>query len=615
MNSSITGKYRALADHAKDLATGQTMGGYESGLSVLTDATVMMVDDEPTTLEVIQTYLEDAGYSRFNATTRPADVLAMLAANRPDILLLGLTMPEVSGFDILRGMQADPQLRYLPVIVLTSEIDAATKLRALELGATDLLAKPVDPSELALRLRNALAFKAYQDRLAYCDPLTGLPNRLAFITRLTAALERGRHRGASSALLYIDVDRFKQINDTLGHGVGDALLRGVADRLQRSVRDSDIVGRLAEKEFANTVSRVGGDEFVALLPGLVHADHAALIAQRLLATISQPFQITSQELFVTCSIGIAVAPHDGDDAEALLKHADVAMGQAKRRGRNSCAFYNRALNERSLERLTLQNDLHKALERDEFALHFQPKIDIVTGKISGAEVLVRWNHPQRGTISPDDFIALAEETGLIVPLGAWVLKAACAQAKAWQLAGLKPFPISVNVSAAQLRQDGYIGTLREALRRSGLAPQYLMLELTESVIMEDARERVDMLRVVRDMGLKLSIDDFGTGYSSLSYLKRFPVHEIKIDRSFIKGLPDETESAAIVRAIVTLATGLGFAVVAEGVETDRQLAFLKANGCHQYQGYRFSKPLAAAEFAALVRAATRAKSPQLVRVV
>ncbi len=581
-------------------------GGHELFVPVLTDATVMMVDDEPTTLAVVQTYLEDAGYTSFISTTQPKETFALLESERPDILLLDLMMPEVSGFDILARMQADPLLRYLPVIVLTSASDATTKLKALELGATDFLAKPVDPSELALRVRNTLAFKEYQDRLAFSDALTGLPNRAAFLVRLETALRSGRQRNMNSALLYIDVDRFKQINDTLGHNAGDALLRGVAHRLQHSLRESDIVGRIDEHESENSVSRIGGDEFVALLPSLVSADDVGSVARRLLKAVAQPFQIGGRELFVTCSVGIAISPEDSSDAEGLLKHADVAMGHAKGQGKNTYAFYNPALNVRALERLTLQSEMHKALERGEFVLYFQPKMDIASGSIIGAEALVRWNHPERGLVGPDMFIGLAEESGLIVALGTWALRETCKYTKAWQWAGFDRLRVSVNVSGVQFRQPDFASVVRAALDAASLGPECLILELTESIIMNDSKEHVEMLRAVRAMGLKLSVDDFGTGYSSLSYLKNFPVDEIKIDRSFVSGLPEEKESAAIVRAILTLASGLGFMVVAEGVETNAQLAFLRVEGCDQYQGYRFSKPVPAAAFEKLLRPAAAA---------
>ncbi len=574
----------------------------------LPNATVMMVDDEPTTLEVLQAFLEDAGYKNFVTTSQSTCALELLAKANPDVVLLDLNMPEITGFDILAAMRVHSKFRYIPVIVLTSSTDAETKLKALQLGATDFLAKPVDSSELALRLRNTLTAKAYQDHLTYYDVLTGLPNRQLFLDRLLLLLRQAERDGRSSALLHIDLDRFKQINDTLGHRLGDELLKGVAQRLLQCVRAVDSVGVLELHDSQTSLSRVGGDEFTVLLPEIARAEHAARVARRILTALEEPLHVEDHEVFVTPSIGIAVSPDDGTNIETLLKHADIAMYHAKQRGRNTYEFYSQGMNVRALERLSLENQLRKALDRDELRLVYQPKVDIRTNQITGAEALLRWQHPDLGLVSPVEFVPLAEETGLIVPFGEWVLHEACKQNKALQAAGFGTLRIAVNVSIRQLRGHGLTQKIHDVLESSGLAPQDLTLELTESLLMENAKESVEVLQQMKAMGVKLSIDDFGTGYSSLSYLRQFPLDELKIDRSFISEIQADVHDAPIVTAIIAVAHSLGLTVVMEGVETEQQLAFLREQGCDEYQGYLFSKPVTGEEFAEML-ARTRPNVP------
>ena len=579
----------------------------DSPLAALNGSTVMLVDDDPIMIEVVQAYLEEAGYTSFITTSRPTEAMGLFVDKRPDILLLDLMMPEVSGFDILAQVRAHAELRYTPVIILTAESEPAAKLKALELGATDLLTKPVDPSELKLRLRNALAFKAYQDRLADFDVLTGLPNRRKFRSDLETTLLRTQQSRAC-ALVHVDLDRFKQINDTLGHRVGDKLLCAVARLLERTLLGAESTGWPGSREPDTRVilSRIAGNGFAAVLPNLHNlkkADTAASVARRVLAALAEPFPVDGHELFVTASIGVAVSPGDGQEADALLKHAEMAMYQAKKRGRNTYEFFSGEMNAHSLERLTLENQLRRAVERNEFVLYYQPKVDIATRRITGAEALVRWKHPEHGIVPPMKFIHIAEETGLIVEIGQWVLRAACSQVNAWMQAGLPAISVSVNVSAVQFKQRKVWHAVRGALAHSGLPPEYLTLELTESLLMENASDSIDMLHELKEMGLKLSADDFGTGYSSLTYLSRFPLDELKIDRSFVQGLPVERDSIAIVGAIIALARELELKVVAEGVETPEQLQFLRSRRCDEYQGYLCSRPAPAEPFANLLRRA------------
>jgi diguanylate cyclase (GGDEF)-like protein/PAS domain S-box-containing protein len=421
--------------------------------------------------------------------------------------------------------------------------------------------------------------------LAYYDALTGLPNRTLLQDRLNTALAGARRHQEKVALLFLDIDRFKVINDSLGHSIGDVLLKQVAERLRNSAREQD------------TVARLGGDEFLIVLTAIRSLSGIGVAADRFLKAMATPFVIQEHSLTVTCSLGITIFPEHGEDSESLLKNADVALYSAKDQGRNKFQFFTEDMNVQAMERLTLENNLRLALlRRSELVLYYQPQVRIADGKITGAEALVRWQHPDLGLIMPDRFIAIAENSGLINPIGEWVLKTACAQAMQWQQQGLPSIPVAVNVSAVQLRQEGFVQLIRNVLAESGLAARYLELELTESVILTNADVMLALLHELAVLGVKLSIDDFGIGYSSLSYLKHFPFHKLKIDRSFIRDLTTDPEDAAITSAIINLAKNLDLGVVAEGVENDEQMAFLRQHECDEAQGYYFSRPLPACSF-------------------
>ena len=576
-----------------------TAGGNTAAVS---NAVIMMIDDEPINMEIVQAYLETAGYSNFITTSESSRAMEIIKQELPDIILLDLVMPEVSGFEILEQLKRDDSLVHIPVIVLTSSNDSETKLKALQYGATDFLAKPVDTSELMLRLRNTLRAKAYQDHLIYYDSLTGLPNRRRFAERLTVALERAIQTNECGAILHIDLDRFKRINDTLGHSVGDKLLQVVAVRLELRIRDRDALGKFQDADVRSSLSRLGGDEYTIMIPGMKRPENAAQVARRILAAMEEPFQVDGNELFVTPSIGISVFPDDGDNIDTLLKHADIAMYHAKQHGRNGFEFYSREMNSRSLERLNLENSLRNALENNELQLYYQPKLDVMSGRIVGAEALLRWEHPELGMVSPVDFIPLAEESGLIVPIGTWVLEEACKQAMAWQAAGHGSLKMAVNVSIRQFNEPALIKTVEAALEDSGLQPCNLTLELTENMLMDGAESNIERLHKLKELGVNLSIDDFGTGYSSLSYLQRFTLDELKIDMSFIKQIQTETDKAPIVDAVIAMAHNLSLDIVAEGVETGLQLEYLRQRGCGVYQGFLFSKPVTASEFSDLLEA-------------
>ena len=573
-----------------------------------TDASILMVDDEPINMEVVQAYLEDAGYSNFITTSDSTCAMDIIRQKKPDVILLDLVMPEVTGFDILEQLQSDESLAYIPVIVLTSSDDSETKLQCLQFGAADFLAKPVDSSELVLRLRNTVRAKAYQDHLVYYDSLTGLPNRRRFAELLELALDHAERTGEGGAILHMDLDHFKKINDTLGHSAGDELLKQASQRLERRIRDGDSLGRLYDIGERVSMSRLGGDEFTILLPDMGHEQSAAYLARRILDAMTVPFEINGNELFVTPSIGISIFPEDGKDVDTLLKHADIAMYQAKQHGRNGFEFYSSEMNARSLEQLNMEAGLRTALDSNELQLYYQPKLDVMNGGIVGAEALLRWEHPEMGMVSPVDFIPLAEETGMIVPIGARVLKMACRQARAWQDAGYGSLQMAVNVSIRQLQDSKLVKTVQAALEESGLQPQDLTIELTENMLMENAEDSFDKLQQLKGLGVKISIDDFGTGYSSLAYLQKFTIDELKIDRSFIQQIEAGTDKAPIVEAVVAMARSLNLAIVAEGVETCAQLEYLQKKECDVYQGFLFSKPVPADEFANLL-AGTRSDVP------
>ncbi len=598
-----------LVDPSRRVEDGSHTGpanDLDSQLVTPKHGTIMLVDDEPTVVEILQMFLEGEGYEHFMTTNEPGRVLDLLAEQKPDVVLLDVVMPEISGLEVLRRMRADEEFRFIPVIILTSATDAETKLQALALGVNDFISKPVDPSELALRVRNTLAAKAYQDHLMNFDAVTDLPNRRLFMGQLAAGLRRSKFGSTPCAVLHIGLDHFKKINDTLGPSVGDALLKAVALRLTECVRPADLVGRSLLVDDEAYLSRLGGDEFNFFLPGMRDIENAGQVARRIISALKKSFHIYNREVFITASIGIAVYPMDGDSVDTLVKHADVAMSHAKQVERGTYQYYSEELNAASLERLNLENELRRALERGQLYLQYQPKFRVRTRQVVGAEALIRWKHPEFGIVPPDKFIPLAEAMDLISPIGEWVLNEACAQNKRWQLAGMGPIRIAVNVSARQFRNaDGLKQAIRNALESNGLQGKHLTVELTEGTIMEKPQEISQILKEIKKMGVALSIDDFGTGYSSLAYLSRFRLNELKIDRCFLREIPHNRDDATIVTAILKLAESLLLTVVAEGVETEEQLAFLKERGCQEYQGFLSSKPLLPADFLAFVIKAKR----------
>ena len=439
-----------------------------------------------------------------------------------------------------------------------------------------------EPTHFVAVLHDITAMKRYEEELAFqanCDVLTGLVNRTMLRTALSQAIAYAERYQHALWVVFIDLDRFKFVNDTLGHRAGDALLKAVADRLRHSVRSAD------------TVARQGSDEFVIVMSEYPGADLDTRILHGIQSAVAAPITVDGHTFFPTCSMGVATYPGDSTDAETLVKYADIAMYRAKLHGRDNFQFYTPAMNEQALERLRIEGDLRRALEREEFLLHYQPKLDLRSGKVVGMEALIRWRHPQLGMVAPARFIGLAEETGLILPIGAWVIRTACAQTKAWHDAGWQSLRVAVNLSVRQFLQADLVASIATALAETGLPPHCLELELTESLVMTDVEQAIGILRQFKELGVHISIDDFGTGYSSLSYLKRFPIDALKIDQSFVRDISIDADDAAITVSIISLAHSLKLRVIAEGVETEEQLSFLRHHGCDEIQGYLFSAPV------------------------
>jgi len=427
-------------------------------------------------------------------------------------------------------------------------------------------------------------------RLTDYDTLTGLPNRSLFRDRLEHAMNRTARSSELLAVMLLDIDNFKTINDTLGHNLGDMLLQVITGRLQCSVLADD------------TLARLGGDEFAIILEGLAEIDEAAAVAQKIVDAFTHPFMLDGQEIYVTPSLGITIYPLDGNDSGGLLKNADTAMYRVKEYGRNHYRFFTADMNALAMERFAMEGGLRRALERGEFVLHYQPQIDIKSERMVGVEALLRWNHPERGLVQPNEFISLLEESHLIIPVGEWVLRTACSQSRAWQDAGLPPLRMGVNLSACQFRQENLVEMIDGILHETGFNPMLLELELTEGMLMENTSETSATLEKLKSKGVLIAIDDFGTGYSSLSYLKRFPIDRLKIDRSFVQDIGADANDAAITVAIISLGRSMGMNVIAEGVESGELLEFLGIHQCDEYQGYYFSRPVPAEEIALLLTA-------------
>jgi diguanylate cyclase (GGDEF)-like protein len=561
------------------------------------DVKVLLVDDDQDDYIITRDLLSEVEGETYSLewASNYDQAMKLINKNCHDVYLFDYRLGERSGLDLLRETIATGC--NAPIILLTGQGDHELDMRAMEAGAADYLAKgEITKNILDRSIRYSIRQKKSEDRIlrmAYYDSLTDLPNRLLFHDRLKQALNHAERYKSRLSILFLDLDNFKRINDTLEHRIGDLLLKGFAGRLLNYVRTSDTVSRLGTNEPINTIARLGGDEFTILLVEVSAANDISKIAQRVLKILAQPFALDGHEVFITGSIGIAIYPDDGTDADSLLKNADIAMYHAKEQGKNNFQFYNQSMNATAYERLSLENNLRRAMDREDFVLYYQPRMEIRTGEIVGTEALVRWDNPDKGMLQPADFIPLAEETGLIVPMGEWILDAACKQNKTWQQEGssLARVAVSVNLSGKQFKQTSLLEVVENVLVNTELDPNCLELELTESVLMDDEEKTLNMLHRLKRMGVVLSIDDFGTGYSSFSYLKLFPIDILKIDRSFIKDATTSTDDATIVEAIIAMAHSLNLRVVAEGVETEEQLAFLREIDCDEAQGFWLCPPL------------------------
>lgn len=549
-------------------------------------AIVLIVDDDRSTRMTISNVLEREGLqTEFGSNGREAVSLYELL--RPNIVIMDALMPVKDGFQACREIKALPNGQNTPVLITTALENEKSVDMAFEAGAADFIPKPINLSVLRQRVRRLLenqASERHVHRLAFNDVLTGLPNRVAFTEQLKQELEHAQRTKQQFAVMFVDLDRFKNINDTLGHDAGDELLKALTGRLSNCIRSGDMLARL------------GGDEFIVILSHLDGRGAVERVAQKMLAALKTPFSIAGHELFAGVSVGIAVFPDDGQDKDNLLKNADTAMYKAKASGRNNYQFYTQEMSQILADRMRMESELRKVVGDQNLTLYFQPKLDVESGRVVGSEALVRWQHWLKGYISPEEFIPVSEEMGLIHDIGIWVLKTACESLVRWQKEHDYAGTVAVNVSAVQLADENFVSHVSACLQETGLDPACLELEITESIVMEDAELVIAKLRQLRDMGIHLAIDDFGTGYSSFNYLKQLPVNTLKLDREFISDIPNNKADMAVVDGLITLAHNLDLKVVAEGIEDQGQFDFLKEHGCDLIQGYLISKPLPMNEF-------------------
>lgn len=571
-------------------------------IGLMSRSKVMMVDDEPINMRVLQLHLKAEGYDNFVTVSDSKTAFDIICVENPDVLLLDLNMPEVSGFEIMQQIRSDEKHKQLPVIVLTSSNDPDKKLRALQLGVTDFLSKPVDASELALRMKNTLVARAYERKLMHVDSLTDLPNRLYFSVQVKRFLETSVTNGNSQALVLVNLSRFKSINDTFGPDRGDDLLWAFSQRLRsvvEQIEHKDSSGNTEISVETNFIARLGGDRFGICVPLSSPAERDATLHEFLEAiagTVELPFMLDYQKVFLSLEMGVSTLDQETAGVETLINEAETAMNHVKHMPSSCYSFFSSDMLSEARWRLKVENLLRTCIDNSELYLLYQPKVCCKTNTISSAEALVRWEHSELGLVSPVDFIPVAESTGMIVNIGRWVLLTACVQTKKFRDQGYPDLKIAVNVSIRQLYETDFLQSVRSALHLSRLPPEALMIELTENMIMENVEETICKLASLRSIGVKISVDDFGTGYSSLSYLQRFPIDQLKIDRSFIMQIDSEQCRAPIVRAIVSLAHDLDLSVVAEGVEATVQKDYVTALGCEEYQGFLKSPPVSSSEF-------------------
>lgn len=578
-------------------------------MSISTKPKVLICDDDRTHLMILEQTLSSEGY-QIEQAINGEEALAACDRVNPDIVLLDVNMPGMNGYAVCRQIRARDISKHIPILMITGSDDQQSIEQAFEAGATDFLPKPIKWPLVRHRIKYMLRSHDYQKslqsredelrNLAYFDALTKLPNRLYFTELLDTAIIRASRQKSALAVMFINLDSFKRINDTLGHNFGDSILTTVANRISADLRDGDTLARSPD-EFGvlqkhAQIARLGGDEFIILLNDCGSNDIVMNIAQRLITKISRPIIVDQYNLVVTASIGVSIYPIDGCKAQDLIKFADIAMHEAKEDGKACIRLHSKAFNERSMNRLKLEEYMREALTKGMFELFYQAQLNAKSGQLSGAEALLRLHHPELGIIPPNEFVPIAEDTGLIIEIGYWVIKQACNQLVKWRGSALDGKKLSVNVSVKQINQPNFVDQLADIIAATGADPRLLEIELTESIIMKNQHENIAKLNAIKRLGVRLSIDDFGTGYSSLSYLKRFPLHTLKIDRSFVIGMIDDinSEGAAIVKAIAAMADALSLNVIVEGVETAIQLSCIQglcSNKNTVIQGYYFAKPL------------------------
>ncbi len=546
---------------------------------------VVLADDDPSIRLMVRHVLESEAFDIIEASDG-LEAIKAVEKYHPALILLDAVMPGIDGFTTCQQLK-DNGHADIPVIMITGLDDDASVERAYEVGAIDFITKPIKWAVLKHRVKSVVA-KVVAERkvelLAYRDTLTDLPNRLLFADRLEQAIVRAERSHTSIALLLVDIDDFKLVNDSFGHDAGDKLIRAVGKLIARSLRRAD------------TIARIGGDEFAVIIEGIEGAEDAISIADNLTTILEHNVRLDDQETYTSASIGIAIFPEDGDDARKILKNADTAMYRAKENGRHCFQFYKPEMSVTAMKRLELENSLRSAFESDEFYIYYQPVIDLHKNEVFCVEALLRWQHPDKGMIHPEDFVGTIEDSSLIITLGEWLIISVCKQLKAWESVGLENQLISINLSPRQFKEQDLVSLFARAMDEHGVEGKSLAVEITEQTLIDNHGGVEATLGKLREMGISVSLDDFGTGYASLAYLKKFPVDTVKIDKTFIDGIPDNEEDSAIVSAIAGLTRGLKLNLLAEGVENERQLAMLKGLGCQYAQGYYWSKALPGDEF-------------------
>lgn len=565
---------------------------------------VLLIDDSEDDYMIIKSLLSRVQGTTYNLewVSTYDEAAEALKHNGYDIYLIDYRLGKDDALELINS--AVSCHKRVPIIVLTGQGDLSVDIKAMKSGASNFLVKGQFDSTLLERSIRYAVERNQSERLilamAYNDSLTGLPNRILFKDHLNMAIAQAQRSHHFVAVIFIDIDNFKQINDSLGHATGDILLSAIGERLTDSLRRSDTISRLDREKDKTTLARWGGDEFILLLTDIKYPCEVTRAANRIFDALSQPFLLDTHEVHATVSIGIAIYPQDCNDADTLMKNADIAMYSAKEGGRNSFRFYNKSMDFVPAKKYWGMNELKRALDQDEFRLYYLPQVDISTGKMTGLEALLRWNHKEKGIIPPAEFVPLAEESGMIRPIGSWVLKSACIQRMAWKKAGLQPVNVSVNISCTQFRQRNLDKVIEKVLGETGMDPGSLELEITESLMMQDVQSAIVTLNNLKALGVRISLDDFGTGYSSIRYLQRLPLYNFKIDRSFIADVVRNSDDNTIAKLIIATARALNISVVAEGVETREQLEFLFDHGCTAAQGYFVSRPVPAEDVPALL---------------